>query len=105
MKLGDGVTVHGWSDSHAYTVVEIVDVRTVLVQRDKATRTNRDRDQVAVGGFFAHVETDGAQEWAYERDPDGATLKLRRRRDGRWYPVAATSAVSEGRHEHYDYNF
>lgn len=101
--IGDGVTIHGWSDSHAYTVVQLIGTRGFIAQRDKATRTNGADDTITPGGFFAHRE--GTQEWSYETDPNGLTVKCMKRNTGKFYPIGATQAVSDGRHEHYDYNF
>jgi hypothetical protein len=104
--VGDGITVHGWSDSHAYTVVR-VRPSGFTARRDKATRVNRDEDSFAPGGFAGHTSHGpNGQQWSYERDPDGAELKITRRKDGTWRPVGAgTKPVSEGRREYYDYNF
>lgn len=105
--VGDGITLHGWSDSHAYTVVALVGTTGFVAQRDNATRVNRAEDLVAAGGFFAHTEHGAnGQQWSYEPDTNGAKVKVTLRKDGTWRESgASTSPASEGRHEHYDYNF
>lgn len=107
--VGDGVTVHGWSDSHAYTVVSVsASGKSFVAQRDKATRTNRQDDTFSPGGFFGHTESPNGQQWSYERDELGDQIKLTLRKDGFYRQVGVSyrqAAVSEGRHEHYDYNF
>ena len=104
---GSGITVHGWSDSHAYTVESIIGKGGAFIaRRDKATRTNRADDTFSPGGFVGHTESPNGQQWSYEPDPNGATVKVTLRRDGTWRPVGSgTKPVTEGRHEHYDYNF
>src|SRR4051812_38996523 len=104
---GSGITVHGWSDSHAYTVLHIVGKGGRFVaQRDKATRTNREADTFSPGGFAGHTESPNGQQWSYEADPEGATITVTLRKDGTWRPAGqGTKPVSEGRSEHYDYNF
>lgn len=106
-EVGDGVTVHGWSDSQAYTVIAVsASGRTITIQRDKATRENRDEDTFAAGGFMGHTSHGpNGQVWSYERDPEGAICKATRRRDGKWRVSHSTATVTAGRHEFYDYNF
>lgn len=105
-SVGDGITVRGWSDTKAYTVVALVGSTGFIAQRDKATRTNRGDDHFSPGGFVGHTSHDGPQQWSYQADPDGSTVKVTRRKDGTWRPSgSSTNPVSEGRHEYYDYNF
>lgn len=105
--VGDGVTLHGWSDSHAYTVIEICSNRRIKIQQDNATRTNRHDDVFTPGGFVGHTESPKGQQWSYEADPQGRIVTLTLRKDGTWRESYTQSAkpASEGRSEHYDYNF
>ena len=105
-NVGDGITVCGWSDRHAFTVIRLVGTTGFVAQRDKATRTNRSDDTFSPGGFVGHTESPKGQEWSYETDPEGATVKVTRRKDGLWRPTgASTKPVLYGRYEYYDYNF
>lgn len=110
VQPGDGVTVTIWSDSHACTVVKVTPT-TVIVQRDKATRLTT--PEFVVGGFAGHCTNNADIEYSYERDPEGAIIKLSRRRQGdRYIWKRAGIATREqggfatlGRSEYYDYNF
>lgn len=108
-NVGDGITVVGWSDRRAHTVVELIGTTAFIAQRDKATRTNRDEDSFSPGGFMGHTSHGpNGQQWSYEADQNGATIKVTRRKDGLWRPVGTSkhsSPVQYGRYEHYDYNF
>lgn len=108
-SVGDGITISGWSDAHAYTVIEVSPSgKTILAQRDKATRTNRQDDIVTPGGFAAHTESPKGQQWDYEADPEGNIIKLTKRSDGFYRQVGVTyrqGGARVGRHEYYDYNF
>ena len=106
-NVGDGITVCLWTDRHAYTVVSLIGSTGFVAQRDKATRTNRDEDSFSPGGFVGHTSHgQNGQQWSYEADPDGATVKVTRRKDGLWRPAGAgTKPVLYGRYEKYDYNF
>jgi hypothetical protein len=125
--IGDGATVHGYSDAHAYTVVAVTRT-TITLRRDKATLLNGpdsgepDALKVTPGGFCCH--TDGRQRYAYEADPNGHLVVARLRKAPRkcWEPkndgsgeyhhvhradfrTAGGARVTEGRGEHYDFNF
>lgn len=105
-EVGDGITEHLWSDSHAYTVTMIHGKTAFTAQRDKATRINRDKDNFTPGGFFGHTDHPDGQGWEYEPDPNGSLKRFTRRKDGTFRSVGrGTKAATEGRHERYDYNF
>jgi hypothetical protein len=125
-KIGDGVTLCGYSDRSAYTVIAVT-AKTITIQRDKATLLNgyesgeKDALQFFPGGFVGH--TTGAQRYSYERDENGHVVKcfMRKRPKMVWTPGAGengrsadvphadfrqgSSRVIPGRHEHYDFNF
>ncbi len=106
---GEGATVHGWSDSHAHTILEVRrNGKQIVLQRDKATRTNRSEDDFAAGGFLGHTSHGpNGQQWAYETDADGSTVTANWSEKRQRFCVGGPkgSTVSAGRREHYDYNF
>jgi hypothetical protein len=123
-KIGDGVTLCGYSDRDAYTVIATT-AKTITIQRDKATLLNGfesgepDALQFSPGGFVGH--TSGTQRYSYERNPEGHILKCHMKKrptliwtkgaDGIYSDVAnadfrqGSSRVSAGRSEYYDFNF
>ena len=107
-EIGDGVTLCGYSDREAYTVISMTP-RTIKVQRDKATLLNGmnsgqpDALQASVGGFCAHVS--GEQRYAYESDPTSEDIEVVRLTKKGWIASRSGRAVIHGRHEKYDYNF
>lgn len=128
-KVGDGITLCGYSDSEAYTVIKVTP-KSVTMQRDKATLLNGmnsgEEDALVMheGGFVGHVE--GTQRYSYERDPNGyievarmkkypkKVIELSIDEDGNEHYehnvlkpdfTANGKRVIEGRKEHYDYNF
>jgi hypothetical protein len=131
IKVGDGMTIHGYSDAHAYTVIAVT-ACTIKLQRDKATLLNgansgeADALKFSPGGFVGH--TSGTQRYAYERDTNGeiVTARLAKKPARIWTKdageeyapgqraygyvekpafTARGQTVTEGRHEHYDFNF
>jgi hypothetical protein len=96
--VGMGATILMYSDRHAATVIAVEkNGREVVVQRDKATRTD------------SHGMSD-SQSYTYERDPAGETARYSLRRNGRWVRVGDPAKNGQGlalgtRDEHYDYSF
>jgi hypothetical protein len=109
-KVGDGVSEHGYSDSHAGTIISRT-AKSITVQYDTATLLNPEALKFHVGGFSAHCSTQNAQEYSYAPNPEASTVKFTRRKDGSWRNVGAQHVsnryndVTLGRREFYDYNF
>jgi hypothetical protein len=105
-KVGDGATIHRYSDAHAFTVIKVT-ATTITLQRDKATLLNggnsgeADALQFSAGGFVGHTE--GTQRYSYEADPNGSIEVARLVPEPAFKSKGQT--VTAGRHEHYDYNF
>jgi hypothetical protein len=106
--VGQGVTVHRYSDAEVCTVVRVT-LATVTLQRDKATLLNGPKSGaddalvVTPGGFAAH--TSGVQRYSYEPDSDGVTTVAHLNQHGEWHTNGTNGRVTAGRREHYDYNF
>lgn len=110
--VGDGMTMSLGSDRKAYTIIAVSPAdKTLTLQRDKATRTNRDKDTFAPGGFFGHTECPDGQDWQYSADPHGSIIKatwrdeLGRYKEAGWRTKSPGGTFAHGRHEHYDYDF
>lgn len=106
LEVGDGVTMHLWSDAHACTIIGRT-AKTLTIQRDKATRDPSFKPEWVPGGFSAICTNSEEQSWTYERDPDGEIIRCHwSEKDGCWRAGSDGSIrISRGRHEHYDYNF
>lgn len=94
LRVGDGVTVNLWSDSHAGTIIRRTRC-SLWIQRDAAFRTDKNG-------------MSDCQDYRYERDPHGTVYQARwsekwgcfiygGHKDGK--------PISVGRHEYYDYSF
>lgn len=106
LKVGDGVTMHLWSDAHACTIIARTD-KTLTIQRDKAILDPSFKPEWVPGGFSAICTNSEKQKWSYERDPDGEIIRCRwSEKNGCWQSGSDGSIrISRGRHEHYDHNF
>lgn len=106
LEVGDGVTMHLWSDAHACTIIGRT-AKTLTIQRDKAIRDPAFKPEWVPGGFSAICTNSEKQSWTYERDPDGEIIRCHwSEKDGCWRAGSDGSIrIGRGRHEHYDYNF
>ena len=103
IQVGDGVTYHLYSDSHACTVIRRTKNKIVM-QQDTATLDPSFKPEFIVGGVAAHCVNQNEQKWTYERNPKGSIV------EAYWSEkygafMYAGKRVTIGRREFYDYNF
>jgi len=95
-EIGMGVTECCWSDRHAYTIVDIISPREIVVQRDIAIRADN------------RGMTD-SQDWIYERDPEGSKYTITLRKNGRWVKkgldMKSNGWLIGSREEYFDFTF
>lgn len=95
-EVGMGVTELCYSDRHPYTIIEIINAKKVVVQGDKAVRTDKNG-------------MSDAQSYEYSANPEGRVLTLTLRTDGHWRAVGAgkgSNVFMIGRRSAYhDYSF
>ena len=112
-QVGDGMTLHLWSDAQAHTVRAVSKSgKTIWLSRDIVKRINQDSDTFTPGGFVGHTENPDGQKYEYKTDEDSTQWVKATWRDklGRYMLAGNPSrerafALSPGRHEWYDYNF
>lgn len=106
IEVGDGVTLHFWSDAHACTVIAKTKT-TITIQRDKATLNPEFKPEWIAGGFAGHCTNQDEQTYTYERDPNGEIYRCRwSEKYGRYQTGSDGSMkITRGRREFYDYNF
>ena len=91
-QVGMGATACYWSDRHACTVVAVKSRCRIIVQRDKAIRTDDN-------GMSE------CQSYRYEPDPNGSTTELIKTKYG-WKELGGGTRYLIGiREEYYDYSF
>lgn len=95
-QVGMGATELWYSDRYAYTVIQVVSSRKIVVQRDRAVRTDNNG-------------MSDAQSYRYEADPNGKTHTLTLRKDGHWRRLGdgknGNVFMIGGRDEHHDYSY
>lgn len=103
-QVGDGVTVHLWSDAHAYTIIRR-SPRSLTLRRDKATLAKGWKPEIIPGGFAGHCINQEDQEYTYEENENGEIAIAHWSQKKHGFYVQRSKYVSPGRHEFYDYNF
>lgn len=106
VEVGDGVTIHLYSDAHAGTVIKKTKT-TITVQQDKATIDPNFKPEFVTGGFAGHCTNQNEQTYTYERDPNGTVTTYRWSKKYNRYQGGGDGSVTvtKGRREFYDYNF
>ena len=106
VEVGDGVTMHLYSDAHACTVIAKT-AKTITIQRDKAIRDPNFKPEWIVGGFAGHCTNQDEQTYTYERNPEGEKVRCYWSERLGCYTTGGDQSIRirRGRHEFYDYNF
>lgn len=124
LEVGDGVSIHGYSDVHPYEVIKVnksgkkVQIRTMKAELDPSWKPN-----FIPGGFSAHCDNQSEQKWIMESDEEGSVMEISLRnikcdpkynegieRVSKWVPVGQAAElgkypVSAGARKFHDYNF
>lgn len=109
-SVGMGITVCGWSDRNAGTIVRVSPSgKTIWAQLDNQELLNGinsgepDALKMDPGGFVGHVS--GQQRWKCTPNPAASIGQIRRRKDGSWKDVGGGRVLVGVRNPHYDFNF
>ncbi len=95
--VGMGATKIGWSDRHPFTVITIVDAKTLVVQEDSYERTD--------GNGMSE-----SQSYTFSPNPEGATYTITRRKNGQWVVQGDDTKNGQkftvgSRDKYHDYSF
>lgn len=106
-SVGLGVTVHGWTDSKAYTIKSVSKSgRQFIMTEDEATLDPNFKPQWVPGGFAGHCTNQEEQSYTYETRPNGYEVKVSLRKDGKWRVSGEKNIAYLGvRRKFHDYNF
>jgi hypothetical protein len=94
-----------WSDIEPFEVIRVVSEKCMEV-RAMATELSPEWSPVVVsGGFAGHCINNNQQRWTCATNPDAPVLKIRLRKDGRWYSQYGCHHISDTPEKFHDYNF
>lgn len=103
IEVGDGCTLVLWTDKKAHTVIRKTK-KMIVMQRDKAIKSPNFKPEWVEGGFSAICTNQNEQEYTYEKDPNGSTIRAFWSEVNGCYMHDGCKVIN-GRHEFYDYNF
>ena len=86
-KVGMGATHVLFSDRHAYTVIEVISSKKVIVQRDNVT--------------YLPYELVDRERCLFSHNKNGETVTISRRKNGHWQEVNGHRRFSVGRRDEY----
>ncbi len=102
--VGDGITVHLYTDSDVYTVIRRT--RTSLtLQEDDAQLDPSFKPEFIPGGFAAHCTNQDEQKWTYKPDPNGRVTTAHWSEKNKAFMVERSCKCTYGRHKYFDWNF
>lgn len=91
--VGMGATELCFTDRHAYTIVEVMTPRYIVVQQDTATRLDKN-------GMSE------AQDYTFTPDPNGKRVAITLRKHNGWVERGGRARFAIGeRSEYHDYSF
>ncbi len=104
MGVGDGVTMHYYTDAEAFTIVKRT-AKTLTLRKCKATLSPDFKPEFVPGGFLGTVINQHEQSYTYEEDEHGVLRKAYWSDAKQGFYVGGCLRCTKGRHKFYDYNF
>ena len=95
----------GYSDITPFEVVNVISEKTMEVREMQATIDPTWKPEFHVGGFSAHCSNQNEQRWTYESIEDRQVIRIRLRKDGKWYSKQGRHVLADEPRKFYDYNF
>ncbi len=97
--------LYGYSDVHPYEVVRVISEKTMEIRSMDASLDPDWRPEIIPGGFAGHCVNQTDQKWIIESNPSTETIRIRKRKDGKWYSCYGKHVLSNEPRKFYDYNF
>jgi hypothetical protein len=95
----------GWTDIHPHEVIRVVNEKLLEVREMAAVELEWEKKFFG-GGFLGNVANGEDQRWEITPNTDGLVIRIRQRKDGKWYDRNGDRyVVSDEPRRFYDYNF
>ena len=106
----------GWTDTNPYEVIRVVSDKCLEIRSMTVERNPEYKPEFVKGGFSAHCTNNYDQKWIITSNPEGHTIKVRKRVASKryegngsrgevfWHKTARYQLADEP-HYFYDYNF
>jgi len=97
---------YGYSDVDPYEIVRRISDKTLEIREMDAERDPDYKPEFVVGGFSAVCLNQRDQKWIMTSKPNARVIRIRLRKDGRWYDANDNRYTLGVRPiKFYDYNF
>jgi hypothetical protein len=96
----------GYSDITPFEVVRTVSEQTLDIREMNYTRDPNWKMEAVIGGFSAHIRNQSEQAWMITSNPEGHTVRIRRKKNGTWQDKWGNKyALNTKPVRFYDFNF
>ena len=97
---------HGYSDVEPFEIIRRISAKTMEVRGMSCQRDPTWKMDFVPGGFLGHVANQETQKWIISSDNEARIVRIRLRKDGRWYDSYGSRYVPNDKPiRFYDYNF
>jgi hypothetical protein len=96
---------YGYSQVYPYEIIREVTDKTIEIRAMTQSPDPDWKPNFIPGGFAAHCTNQSEQTWLYSSDPTAPVIRMRKRKDGKWYSVMGMHRVESEPRYFYDYNF
>lgn len=97
--------LHGYTDIYPYEVIRVISDKTIEIREMKSELDPSWKPEMIPGGFAAHCINQNDQTYTYSSNDQVQTIRMRKRKDGRWYSAFGRHVLSDAPKRFYDYNF
>jgi hypothetical protein len=96
---------YGYSQVYPYEIVRVISDKTIEVREMEALPDPNWKPEIIPGGFFGHCVNQDEQTWIIKSDHTAKTIRIRKRKDGKWYSKMGRHVLEDKPRYFYDYNF
>jgi hypothetical protein len=97
--------LHGYTDVIPYEVVRNISEKTLEVRKMNFQLSESWKPNFIPGGFCAHCTNQQDQEWIFSSNTENEIIRIRKRKDGKWYSPFGRHVLADQPRAFYDYNF
>jgi hypothetical protein len=95
-----------WTDVDPFEIVKVISEKCLEVRPMGAVLNPEWKPEFYAGGFFGHTANNHSQEWIYSRQPEAATIRIRKHKNGTWKDSSGMRFnISLTPCKFHDYNF
>ena len=97
--------LHGYSDIVPYEITRKISDKTMEIRVMNYKLSPDFKPEFVSGGFLAHCTNQDKQTFIFTKSECSKPIRIRLRKDGKWYSIYGRHVLSETPRAFYDYNF